>query len=200
VTGAGFPQGLVKQRWVTRHPRTHLTSGGFSTMGFTLPAAIGAQLAQPDRQVVAICGDGDFLQSIQEVATAVMLGSAVCIVVLDNSGWLSIKSGQLAHFGRSTVTDFVRPDGTRYAPNYEQIGTGFGIASTLVEDPTEIASTVRRSLASRSPSLVVIPVNRDPATAGADNTGWWDVPVPERRVTQRAAYLAGRAAEQHLHS
>ena len=51
VTGAGLPQGMVKQRWVTRQPRTHLTSGGFSTMGFTLPAAIGAQLAQPDRQV-----------------------------------------------------------------------------------------------------------------------------------------------------
>ena len=45
VTGAGLPQGMVKQRWVTRQPRTHLTSGGFSTMGFTLPAAIGAQLA-----------------------------------------------------------------------------------------------------------------------------------------------------------
>ena len=66
-------------------------------MGFTLPAAIGAQLAQPDAQVLAICGDGDFLQTMQELATAAMLGSPVCTVVLDNSGWISIKGGQEAH-------------------------------------------------------------------------------------------------------
>ncbi|HEY7132925.1 MAG TPA: thiamine pyrophosphate-binding protein, partial [Candidatus Limnocylindrales bacterium] len=72
VTGAGLPQGMVKQRWVTREPRTHLTSGGFSTMGFTLPAAIGAQLAKPDRQVLAICGDGDFLQTMQELQAAIL--------------------------------------------------------------------------------------------------------------------------------
>ena len=90
VTGAGLPQGVVKQRWVTRRPRTHLTSGGFSTMGFTLPAAIGAQLALPDREVFAICGDGDFLQTLLELATAVMAGAPVCAVVLDNAGWISI--------------------------------------------------------------------------------------------------------------
>ena len=76
VTGAGLPQGMVKQRWVTREPRTHITSGGFSTMGFTLPAAIGAQLARPDAQVLAVCGDGDFLQTMQELAAAAMLGAA----------------------------------------------------------------------------------------------------------------------------
>lgn len=77
VTGAGLPQGMVKQRWVTREPRTHITSGGFSTMGFTLPAAIGAQVARPDAQVLALCGDGDFLQSMQELAAAAMAGTPV---------------------------------------------------------------------------------------------------------------------------
>ncbi|HET9877998.1 MAG TPA: thiamine pyrophosphate-binding protein, partial [Candidatus Limnocylindria bacterium] len=120
VTGAGLPQGMVKQRWVTRSPRTHLTSGGFSTMGFTLPAAIGAQLARPDAQVLAVCGDGDFLQTMQELAAVAMLGVPVCTVVLDNSGWISIKGGQEAHFGRSTMTDFVR-DGRPYSPDFEAI-------------------------------------------------------------------------------
>src|SRR5919106_1712301 len=80
VTGAGLPQGMVKQRWVTRRPRTHITSGGFSTMGFELPAAIGAQLARPDRQVLAIAGDGSFLQTAQELATAAMLDVPVCTI------------------------------------------------------------------------------------------------------------------------
>ena len=75
-------------------PRTHLTSGGFSTMGFTLPAAIGAKLARPDRQVLGIAGDGDFLQTMQELATAAMLDLPVVFVVLNNSGWISIKGGQ----------------------------------------------------------------------------------------------------------
>ena len=103
VTGAGLPQGMVKQRWLTRQPRSHITSGGFSTMGFELPAAIGAQLARPDRQVLAIAGDGGFLQTVQELSAAAMLDVPVCTVVLDNSGWISIKGGQTAFFGRSAA-------------------------------------------------------------------------------------------------
>ena len=122
VTGAGLPQGMVKQRWVTRQPRTHLTSGGFSTMGFTLPAAIGAQLALPDREVLAVCGDGDFLQTMQELQAAVLAGAPVCTVVLDNSGWISIKGGQQGFFGRTAWTDFLTPDGSLYSPDFRAIG------------------------------------------------------------------------------
>ena len=134
VTGAGLPQGMVKQRWVTREPRTHITSGGFSTMGFTLPAAIGASLARPEAQVLAVCGDGDFLQSMQELAAAAMLGTPVCTVVLDNSGWISIKGGQQAHFGRSAATDFLR-DGEPYSPDFAAIGRAFGIHTESAREP-----------------------------------------------------------------
>ncbi len=198
VTGAGLPQGMVKQRWVTRLPRTHVTSGGFSTMGFTLPAAIGCQLAAPDRQVVAICGDGDFLQSMQELAAAVMLGVPVCTVILDNSGWISIKGGQQTFFGRTAATDFLRPDGSLYSPDYAAIGRAFGLHAEHVDDPANVRPAIDRALASGGPSLVAITVSRDLADAGPDKTGWWDVPVPERHPDQRAAQLAGRAEEQHL--
>ncbi len=197
VTGAGLPQGVVKQRWVTRRPRTHLTSGGFSTMGFTLPAAIGAQLALPDRQVFAICGDGDFLQSIQELATAVLAGTPVCAVVLDNSGWISIKGGQQASFGRTAMTDFITPDGSLYSPDFAAIGRAFGIHAESVSHPDQVGPAVTRALASGGPSLVHVLVDRDLAMAGADKTGWWDVPIPEYHPEQRARQLAGRAEEQH---
>ena len=195
VTGAGLPQGMVKQRWVTREPRTHITSGGFSTMGFTLPAAIGAQLARPDAQVLAVCGDGDFLQTMQELSTAAILGVPVCTVVLDNSGWISIKGGQEAHFGRSTVTDFMR-DGRPYSPDFEAIGRAFGIHAERATEPSEVRAAVERALASGGPSLVHVPVDRDLAVAGPDKTGWWDVPVPEGRPAYDDQ-LAGRAEEQH---
>ncbi|MEO8247254.1 MAG: thiamine pyrophosphate-dependent enzyme, partial [Chloroflexota bacterium] len=195
VTGAGLPQGMVKQRWVTREPRTHITSGGFSTMGFTLPAAIGAQLARPDAQVLAVCGDGDFLQTMQELAAAAILGSPVCTVVLDNSGWISIKGGQQAHFGRTAATDFLR-NGAPYSPDFAAIGRGFGVHTESAHTPFEVRPAVERALASGGPSLVHVRVDRDLAVAGPDKTGWWDVPVPEGRPVYDEQ-LRGRAEEQH---
>src|SRR5207247_11054645 len=72
TTGAGLPQAVVRQSFPVYEPRTHITSGGFSSMGFTLPAALGAKLARMERQVVAVAGDGDFLQTMQELAAAAM--------------------------------------------------------------------------------------------------------------------------------
>jgi acetolactate synthase-1/2/3 large subunit len=197
VTGAGLPQGMVKQRWVTRQPRTHLTSGGFSTMGFELPAAIGAQLAQPERQVISISGDGSFLQSIQELQTAVLAGTPVCAVVLDNSGWISIKGGQESFFGRSAWTDFVTPDGSIYSADFAAIGRAFGLHAETVDDPAEVRAAVGIALASGGPSLVHIRVDRDLVAAGPDKTGWWDAPSPEYHPEQRARWAAGVAEEQH---
>jgi len=197
VTGAGLPQGMVKQRWVTRQPRTHITSGGFSTMGFELPAAIGAQLAMPERQVISISGDGSFLQSMQELQTAVLAGTPVCAVVLDNSGWISIKGGQETFFGRTAWTDFRTPDGSLFSPAFDDIGRAFGLHSERVDDPAEVAPAVRRALASGGPSLVHVTVDRDLATAGPDKTGWWDAPSPDYHPEQRARWEAGVAEEQH---
>ena len=197
VTGAGLPQGMVKQRWVTRQPRTHLTSGGFSTMGFTLPAAIGAQLAKPDREVLAVCGDGDFLQTMQELQAAVLAGAPVCTIVLDNSGWISIKGGQQGFFGRTAWTDFVTPDGSIYSPDFRAIGAAFGIHSEAATRPEEVEPAVRRALASGGPSLVHIKVDRDLAVAGPDKTGWWDAPSPPNHPDEHARWLAGRSEEQH---
>jgi acetolactate synthase-1/2/3 large subunit len=196
VTGAGLPQGMVKQRWVTRRSRTHITSGGFSTMGFELPAAIGAQLAMPDRQVLAIAGDGSFLQTMQELATAVMAGVPVCTVVLDNSGWMSIKGGQQTFFGRTAATDFITPDGSIYSPDFAAIGRAFGIHAEHVSDPTAVEPAVRRALESGGPSLVHVVVDRDLAVAGPDKTGWWDAPSPEHHPEEHARWRAGRAEEQ----
>jgi acetolactate synthase-1/2/3 large subunit len=195
VTGAGLPQGMVKQRWVIRRPRTHLTSGGFSTMGFTLPAAIGAQLARPDAQVLAVCGDGDFLQTMQELQAAALLDTPVCTVVLDNSGWISIKGGQQHHFGRTAITDFTR-NGEPWSPDFAAIGRAFDIHSECAERPDEVRPAVQRALASGGPSLVHVKVDRDLAVAGPDKTGWWDVPVPEGRPVYDEQ-LVGRSEEQH---
>jgi len=195
VTGAGLPQSIVKQNWVTRAPRTHITSGGFSTMGFTVPGAIGAALGQPGRQVVGIAGDGDFLQTVQELAAAELLDIPVVFVVLNNSGWLSIKGGQENFFGRTAKTDFLRPDGSLYSPDFRAIGEAFGLHAEQVDHPDAVRPAVERALAHGGPALVAVNVGRE-AEHALDKTGWWDAPVPEFHPEQYASQLAGRAEEQ----
>ena len=195
VTGAGLPQSIVKQNWVTRAPRTHITSGGFSTMGFTVPGAIGAKLGRPDRQVIGIAGDGDFLQTVQELAAAELLDLPVVFVVLNNSGWMSIKGGQRSFFGRTAKTDFLRPDGSLYSPDYRAIGEAFGLQAEQVDHPDAVRPAVERALAHGGPALVAVNVGRE-AEHALDKTGWWDAPVPEFHPEQYASQLAGRAEEQ----
>ncbi len=195
VTGAGIVQAVVRQEFPVYEPRTHLTSGGYSTMGFTVPAAIGAKLAQPDRQVAAVCGDGDFLQTMQEIGVAAMLDLPVLFVVLNNSGFGSIKGGQLANFGRTAAVDFMRR-GQPYTPHYANVAREFGIPGEQVTEPSQVAPAIRRALASGGPALVEVIVARDFPDAGANKTGWWDVPVPYTRGAGREAYLAGKAEEQ----
>jgi acetolactate synthase-1/2/3 large subunit len=195
TTGAGVVQAVVRQDFPVYEPRTHLTSGGFSTMGFTVPAAIGAKLAQPDRQVVGIAGDGDFMQTMQEIAVAAMLDLPVLFVILNNAGWISIKGGQLAHFGKAVMTDFCR-QGDVYSPAFADVAKNFGLHGERVDDPDGIQPAVKRALATQGPAVLEITVAREFPHAGTTKTGWWDVPVPYYMPEQRRAYEAGRAEEQ----
>jgi acetolactate synthase I/II/III large subunit len=196
VTGAGLVQGVVRQDFPVYEPRTHLTSGGFSTMGFTVPAAIGAKLAAPDRQVAGVAGDGDFLQTMQEMAVAAMLDMPVLFVVLNNAGWMSIKGGQLANFGRTFITEFQHRDGSLYTPDFAAAARSFGLHAERVDKPDEVAPAVRRALATGGPALVEVTVAREFPDAGATKTGWWDVPIPTYHRERRRQYEAQRAEEQ----
>jgi acetolactate synthase-1/2/3 large subunit len=197
VTGAGLPQAIVRQDWLTYEPRTHLTSGGYSSMGFTVPAAIGAKLARPERQVVAVAGDGDFLQTMQELAVAAMRELPVLFVVLNNSGWISIAGGQLANFGHPVMTEFTKRDGSAYSPRYAEIAREFGIPGERIDDPAALGPAVRTAVSRGGAALIEVTVAREFPDAGLIKTGWWDVPVPEWHGEQRDRYLAGRAEEQN---
>lgn len=196
TTGAGVVQAVVRQDFPVYEPRTHITSGGFSTMGFTVPAALGAQLAHPGRQVAGIAGDGDFMQTMQEMAVAVMQDLPVLFVVLNNAGWMSIKGGQLANFGRVAMTDFCRKDGSVYTPDFAAVARNFGLHGERVDDPADIRPAVERAFATHGPALLEVTVARNFPEAGTNKTGWWDVPVPARLGKQREEYVAGRAEEQ----
>jgi TPP-dependent trihydroxycyclohexane-1,2-dione (THcHDO) dehydratase len=131
------PQSTTKQAFPVCEPRTHITSGSFSSMGFALPAAIGAKLAKPDTPVVCIIGDGDFMMCVQELAVCVMYNIPVVFLVLNNSGYISIRDGQNYLMGRQIGSEFNRHsgDGKPYSDDFVALAKsfGFGTASDAVK-------------------------------------------------------------------
>jgi acetolactate synthase-1/2/3 large subunit len=197
VVGSGNTQGAVKQTLPVMQPRTHITSGGFSSMGWAVPAAIGAKLAAPAQPVVCILGDGDFLMTSQEIAICVTNNIPVIFVVQNNSGYMSIRGGQRKQMDRHIATEFNHPDGTPYSPDYKALGQAFGLQSWRVERPEDLEPILRKALEARAPVLVEVPTDRD--AAGPWVPGWWDFPIPTYIEGERQEeYARMRQSEQHL--
>ncbi|MFQ6331767.1 thiamine pyrophosphate-binding protein [Nocardia sp. CWNU-33] len=197
LVGSGNTQGAVKQTFPVYEPRTHLTTGGFSSMGWPVPAALGAKLAAPDRQVACIVGDGDFLMTAQEIGIAVQHDIPVVFLVQDNSGYISIRGGQKNATDRHIGTEFNRPDGSAYSPSFKDLGKSFGLESFRVDSPADLESTLKNAFDSHAPAVVEIPTDRDLASPFV--AGWMDFP-PIARITdeRRDEYRQNRANEQHL--
>jgi acetolactate synthase-1/2/3 large subunit len=180
VTSSGNTQAQILQEYCFKVPGTHITTGGFSTMGFALPAAIGAKLAKPDVPVVAIMGDGDFYMTMQELSTAVQYDMKILVIMVNNYGWMAIRDLQLDMFGNGYDfgNDFVLSDGSIYSPDFVTIADSFGFYSQKITQQNEVEEAVRNALSTFSPSFIEVIVERDYPFSGGIATGWWDVPVP----------------------
>jgi len=198
VSGAGNPQTQVHQELPFYHPRTHITSGGFSTMGFTVPGAIGAQLAAPDRRVIGVAGDGDFMASIHELAIAVQQELPIVYVVLNNAAWQSIENLQITAYGedRKINTRFLTPDGDNYTPDFVAVARGFGASAARVDSPDRIGPALADALGSGRTTVIEIPCAKTLPFSGIKKYAWWDVPVPEYLADARREYEAARAGER----
>ncbi|MGA7622511.1 MAG: thiamine pyrophosphate-binding protein [Candidatus Acidiferrales bacterium] len=204
TVGSGHPQSSTKQAFPVYEPRTHITSGSFSSMGFALPAAIGAKLAKPDKPVVCIIGDGDFMMSVQELAVCAMNNIPVTFLILNNSGYISIRDGQNHLMGRQIGSEFNQQaaDSHPYSVDFVALAKSFGFeVAAKPQTPGDIGPSIKRALDSNAPSLIEVPITRDASIAAAEVVGWWDFPVlPTAPDAIRADYKAGYAAEQHRSS
>ncbi|WP_417264467.1 thiamine pyrophosphate-binding protein [Celeribacter sp.] len=198
VAGSGNTQGSVKQSFQIFEPRTHLTSGSYSPMGWAVPAAMGAKLACPDRKVVAIVGDGDFMMSLPEMGTAVMNGINVVFLVLNNQGYMSIRGGQRKFMGRHIASEFNNHvgNGEPYSAEIAETAKAFGLKAWKVEKDEDLESTLEEAINTDGPTLVEVIVSRD--AAGPFATGWWDFPSPAYYEKEQEAYAEMRAKEQML--
>jgi len=156
VSDVGLNQIWTVRTWQTHSPRSLLTSGGMGTMGFSVPAAIGARVGAPDREVVVICGDGGFYMNIQELATISAYGLPIKVVVINNGHLGMIRQIQdLFYDARFTTSDL----GDRV--DLTAVAKGFGVPAERVavdEDPTE---AIARMSAAAGPYMLEAMVDQN---------------------------------------
>ncbi len=153
TTDVGQHQMWVAQAYPFRRPRTWLTSGGLGTMGFGLPAAIGAALAAPDRRVVCVSGDGSILMNIQELATLAELELNVAVVVLNNAHLGLVRQQQELFYGQ-------RYAASRFAsmPDFAGVARAFGVRGVTIDPNRDPLSELAAALALPGPCLIDIPI------------------------------------------
>lgn len=134
VTDVGQHQMWTAQFYKFVHPRSNITSGGLGTMGFSIPAAIGASFGMPDRTVISISGDGGFQMNIQELITAVYYKRPIKFVLINNSFLGMVRQWQeLFHQEKYSFTDLADSN-----PNFVKVVEAFGIPSFSTDNPDEV--------------------------------------------------------------
>ena len=157
TNGAGNFTVWAHRFWTFRRYRTQLAplSGA---MAYGLPAAIAAGLVHPDRRVVCLAGDGDFLMSLPELATAVQYDVPIVVVVFDNGMYGTIRMHQERHYpGRVSGTDLRNPD-------FAALAQAFGAHGERVETTAEAGPAIDRALAAGRPAVVHLIVDPEALT------------------------------------
>ncbi|MDV3277259.1 MAG: thiamine pyrophosphate-binding protein [Nitrososphaerales archaeon] len=179
VESTSYSISVVSQLFPVYEPRSHIASGGFGPMGFGLPAAMGAKLARPDRQVVDVDGDGAFLFRVGELSTCVQYDIPVLAVVCNNRGFISVKDSQAHMFNRSFVVDFKKPNGELYSPDYAKVAEAFGCFGTRITKREEVKDAVKKALSSGKPAVIDAVIARDFPKTGTKHYGFWHGISPE---------------------
>lgn len=152
ISDVGAHKVWVARFFETYKPKTVFISNGLASMGIALPGGIALKLAQPDRRVVTLSGDGGFLMSVHELETARREGAATVNLVFRDEGLGSIRWKQMTKYGRTTGTEFGNPD-------LPTLARAFGIRSFQVTDSRDLSSVMEEALELNEPSLVDIPVD-----------------------------------------
>jgi acetolactate synthase-1/2/3 large subunit len=157
TTGVGQHQMWAMQYIVCEEPRTFITSGGLGTMGYGLPAAVGAKAARPDATVVCIDGDGCFQMTCQELATAALERLPIVVVIINN-GWLGMvrQWQELFYAERYAETHL-----TKQVPDYAQLAEALGCAGFMVDNEDDLDATLQAALDSGRTAVVDARVDPD---------------------------------------
>ena len=152
ISDVGAHKIWLARMYPTYEPNTLLISNGFSAMGIALPGAIAAKLLYPEKKVVAVCGDGGFMMTCQELETACRLNLPIVVLIFNDNGYGLIKWKQLEKFGREYGVSFGNP-------NFVQLANSFGAKGYKVKAASELKYVLTEALEQRVPAVIDVPVD-----------------------------------------
>ena len=172
TTDVGWNKNGVGQQFDILTPGSILTPGGFATMGFGPPAAIGAKIANPDRVVISLVGDGGFGQNPAMLATAVERNLGIVWIVMNNNAFGTIAGLQKAHYGVTYGTVFPGNIGdNEMTPNYADIAKAYGANGIRISSAEELLPALEASLKSNKPTVIDVAMINNPTPT----TGHWNI-------------------------
>jgi acetolactate synthase-1/2/3 large subunit len=157
ATDVGQHQMWVAQLYPFQKPRSWLTSGGLGTMGYGLPAGIGAKFAAPDRQVVVVSGDGSIQMNIQELGTAVQYGVDIKVVILNNYYLGMVRQWQERFYNERYSYSAMS------VPNFVKLAEAYNAHGFRVEKQKDLAKTMKEAFATPGPVLIDVVIPKDEA-------------------------------------
>ncbi len=186
TTDVGWNKNGVGQQFDILTPNTILTPGGFATMGFGPPAAIGAKIAAPNQVVISLVGDGGFGQNPAMLATAVEQNLGIIWLIMNNNAFGTIAGLQKAHYGLTYGTLFPGEAGNpKYGPNYAELAKAYGAEGVRIGSANELKPAIEAAIKSQRPTVIDVAMINNPTPT----TGHWnilDIYSPDKKVSHVA--------------
>ncbi len=190
VTDVGWNKNGVAQCYQLPAEGRFITPGGASTMGFGPAAAVGVQLAQPGRTVVALVGDGGMSAQLPAVPMAVERGAPVVFVVMNNRAHGTIADLQTANFGTSYGCEFTDPDGRPYSPDFAALARSCGADGYRIDEPGELRTALAAAVRGHRPAVLDVPMVNEPVPT----PGHWNIKDIYQGTFPDQAAFPGRGA------
>ncbi|AQU83938.1 MAG: 3D-(3,5/4)-trihydroxycyclohexane-1,2-dione acylhydrolase (decyclizing) [Halomonas sp.] len=199
VCAAGGLPGELHKLWQCSGPGSYHVEYGFSCMGYEIAGGLGVKMAKPEREVVVMVGDGSYLMHNSELATSVMLGHKLIVVVLDNRGYGCINRLQHATGGagfNNLLQDCRSVEAGAPKTDFAAHAKSLGCEAESVTGIAELEQALVRARAAQS--TYVIALDTDPLPSTQEGGAWWEVAVPEvsEREEVKQAYQGYREAKQ----
>jgi 3D-(3,5/4)-trihydroxycyclohexane-1,2-dione acylhydrolase (decyclizing) len=189
VCAAGGLPGELHKLWNASEPLGYHLEYGYSCMGYEIAGGLGVKMAHPDREVIVMVGDGSYLMMNSEIATSVMLGRKLTIVVLDNRGFGCINRLQRATGGESFNNLLQHAEHVTLPEiDFAAHAASLGARATKVDSLSDLENALREARGADRTSVIVL--DTDPLKSTDAGGHWWDVAVPE--VSTRSAVNAAR--------